>query len=83
MKKPVMVDEIRVALAVDSKDNIEGICAHHVDGQWFPLIAADNTRFEQIEILAEIIAASTGQEIRMVRFTNREVLKIIPGRRKQ
>jgi hypothetical protein len=78
-----MVDEIRVALAVDEKDGVEGVVAHMVGDQWFPLIAAEAARFEQIEIVAEIVAAQTGKEIRMVAFTNRKELKTIPARKKQ
>lgn len=85
MKRPKikMVDEIRVALAVDEKDGVEGVVAHMVGDQWFPLIAAEAARFEQIEIVAEIVAAQTGKEIRMVAFTNRKELKTIPARKKQ
>lgn len=85
MKRPKikMVDEIRVALSVDEKDGVEGVVAHNIDGQWFPLIAADDTRFRQIEIVAEIVNAQTGKEIRMVSFTTRKELKTIPARKKQ
>lgn len=85
MKKPKLrtVDEIRVALAVDEKDHSEGVVAHHIDGQWFPLISADKERFQQIEILAEIVSNLTGKEIRMVSFTTRKELRTIPAKKKQ
>lgn len=83
MNKRKTVDEIRVALATDLETGLEGLCAHQVNGQWFPLIAADKDRFTQIEILADIIHAHTGQEIRLVKFTHREDIKVLPKRKRQ
>lgn len=71
------IDEIRVAIAVDRKTGDEGVVAHQLGDQWFPLIAADDKRFAQIEAMAQMVAEVTGQTITMARFTTREDLQTI------
>ena len=76
------ITEIRAALAVDDENGIEGVCAQLIDGQWFPLVSADTARFDQIGMMAEMIASQTGKTITIASFSTREdVLTIMPGRK--
>ena len=77
------ITEIRAALAMDDSDGVEGVCAQLIDGQWFPLVSADVKRFEQIEMMAEMIAQQTGKTITMASFTSREDIRTIEPGRKQ
>lgn len=76
------VDEMMVALALDA-DGTEGIVAHQIGGEWFPLVAADKARFAQIEQLAEHVAGLTGKRIELVRFEKRTSIRTIEARPRQ
>jgi len=71
------IDSIIVAVAVDERDQIEGVCAMYTGNGWMPLIAADDERYEQIRKQAQRVAAQTGKTVRMVRFTERGEIEVI------
>lgn len=71
------IESIVAAVAVDERDQLEGICAFNMGGAWMPLIAADPERYEQIRLLAENVAKESGKTVKMVRFASRSVLETI------
>ena len=75
------IDCIWAYLSVDDRDGNEGVCAAMVPGLpgLTPLIAADERRLEFITQLAEQLARDSGRVLRLVKFTNREVIKQIGG----
>lgn len=76
-----LIDTVIAAVAFDPADNTEGVVAVHTGMGWMPLIAADKDRFKQIEELAELVAATQGKDIRLVRFTERTEVRLIRGRK--
>jgi hypothetical protein len=75
MKK---IDRIRAAVSLDPQDQVEGLCAFmNSNGQWMPLVSADEARFQDIEKIAKVLARETGKTIQMVEFSERTVLSTI------
>lgn len=64
------IDSVHAALSVDD-DGSEGVCAIMSNGQWLPLIAADEARLAFIRQAAEAIARAEGRRVRVVKFTGR------------
>jgi hypothetical protein len=58
----------------------EGVCAYRgSDGDWLPLIGADQERVDALQPLAQTIADTTGKRIRLCEFECRvEVMEILP-----
>ena len=75
------IDAIWAFLSVDPDDGNEGVCSAQLlgPGSMVPLIAADEARLRSITPIAEDIARVTGQIVRLVKFTNREVVKEFGG----
>lgn len=73
------IDSVWMAVSVDD-DGSEGICAILHNGAWTPLLAADEARLAAIIREAEIIAATQGRLIRIIKLHSREEVKAIDGR---
>jgi hypothetical protein len=75
------IDCIWAFLSVDDADGNEGVCAVHFPGLpgLTPLIAADQKRLDMITPWAENLARETGRVLRLVKFTNREVVRQFGG----
>ena len=75
------IDCIWAFLSVDEKDGNEGVCAAMLPGLpgLTPLIAADERRLKLLTPWAEDLARRTGRVIRLVKFTNREVIRQFGG----
>lgn len=72
------IDQMWAAVSVDETG--EGLCAVNFGGQWWPLIAADEARLEQIRQWAKMLAATEayiGKTIRIIRLSNREELETV------
>jgi len=73
------IDQITVAAAFDEAGQIEGVAGMKMGDAWMPLVSADEERYEQIRVIAMMVAAKSGQTIKMLRFTTRtEVETITP-----
>jgi hypothetical protein len=70
------IEAIHAFVAV-GEDDEEGIIGMNMGGSWMPFIAADLTRLEGLRPSAEAIAATTGRQVRLVRFTTRQDLEVI------
>ena len=78
-KPPMRVNHMWAFLAVDDEGN-EGIVAARLEGTWFPLIAADEERLEQLRSVARHTAAIVKKQVQLVKFTERVELEIVkPG----
>jgi hypothetical protein len=73
------IDSVWMAVSVDD-DGTEGVCALNVNGQWFPLIAADEKRLPFVLAQAEMIAKRDQRLVRIIKLTSREEFKVIDGR---
>ena len=73
------VTEVYAWLAIDPRDNCEGIVAGTMDDTWVPLIGADRERIESYRSIAERAGRLSSQTIKLVRFTQREELKVLDG----
>lgn len=63
------------------EDDEEGIPAYMTPDGPMPLIASDRVRLEQLRLMAQRIADSTGQAFKVVKFSVREDLGEITPRR--
>lgn len=73
--------ETVVAFVAHDGDDDEGIMGFlQPDGTWMPMIAADEERIRRLRPIAEDQAKATGQQVKLVRFSQREDLETIdPG----
>ncbi len=69
------IDAIYAVIA-DNEEG-EGVVGASIGGMQLPLIAADETRLKNILPLARQIAKTTGKRLRLVKFTNREIVEDI------
>lgn len=76
-----LIDAVWAAVAIDAAEQIEGLCAVKVGHNWMPLIAADRERLEFVREEARKIAAETGQMIRVIRLSRRDVIETFNGRK--
>lgn len=74
-----MIDSVWAAVAIDEQEQIEGLCAAMVGDTWFPLVAADEARLEFVRQAARDLARDTGQTVRLIRLTQREVVETFEG----
>lgn len=73
------VDKVWMAVSVDD-DGTEGICATMINGQWLPLLAADEERLPFIMDQARMIASTQKRLVRIIRLHSREEVGLIDGR---
>lgn len=73
------IDQVWVAVSVDT-DGIEGLCAVSINGQWMPLMAADEERLPWVTDMARQLATERQMLIRLVRLHGREEVEQFDGR---
>jgi hypothetical protein len=57
------------AYTIIGEDDEEGICGFlGADGTWMPMIAADAQRLSQLRQMAQLVANTSGQPVRVRRF---------------
>lgn len=67
------IEHIWAFIAIDPKDNSEGIMAWYgPSGGAEPMLAADKSRLESLRPIARSQAKATGQRIKLVKFTVRK-----------
>ena len=72
------ITELWAYLAIDPTDNVEGIVGMLDDtNTWIPLVGADRRRMESLAEVAREIARTSGQPVRLVRFTTRTDMEIL------
>lgn len=78
------ITALHAFLAHDGDDDEGVIAAPAEGGVMMPLVAADEDRLRSMRPVAERIARAMGQQVRLVRFTQREDLETIdPGAAKR
>jgi hypothetical protein len=75
--QPYVIEKFRAFVAVDEDGN-EGLCAAmNTRGEWMPLIAADEARFDSIQEVAQKTANATGMTIHVIEYTARNQIGIL------
>lgn len=74
------IDSVWAAVAVDEESQTEGLCAVAVGHRMMPLIAADEERLPFVREQAQRIARESGQTIRLIRLSKREIAETFNGR---
>jgi hypothetical protein len=74
------VNEIWAYLSVDPTDGNEGVIAAPIGSLTMPLIGADKERMISLKPIAEELAKRSGIEIKLVKFSRREVVETIKGK---
>jgi hypothetical protein len=59
-------------------DGGEGVCSAQLGDLHMPLVGADMDRIKSLRSYAEAVRAATGYPVRLVRFSRREDLEILP-----
>jgi len=59
-------------------DGGEGICSAQLGKLHMPLVGADMDRIKSLRSHAEAVRAASGYPVRLVRFSRREDLEILP-----
>jgi hypothetical protein len=77
VKKVKKIDEMYAYVAVDPDDNTEGIVSFFGGLGNMPMVSADMENVEGLRPIAEEAAKQSGAVIRLVRFTNRELIETI------
>lgn len=72
------IETIHAFLSVD-EDGCEGVVAilDKKTEMWMPLISGDSDRLKSMEVAAMHIKKETGETIRLVKFSTREVIKTL------
>lgn len=69
---PFIIQKITAFIATDANGEEGIMAAMGQDNAWTPLIFADETRLEQIYPIAVHIREQTGQDFRVIQFSQRE-----------
>lgn len=77
------IDSIWAAVAIDEADDVESLCVIPAGDMLAPLITNDEARLPFIREHAQAAAIGTGQTVRLIRLTKREVIETFapPGGR--
>ena len=59
-------------------DGGEGVCSAQLGDVHMPLVGADMERIKSLRRYAELARAASGYPVRLVRFSRREDLEILP-----
>ena len=59
-------------------DGGEGVCSAQLGEVHMPLVGADMDRIKSLRRYAELARAASGYPVRLVRFSRREDLEILP-----
>jgi hypothetical protein len=71
-----VIDVLYAYIAQDQNGN-EGICGFQSVEGWMPLVFSNRARSLAGRLIAQDIARQTGETIRLVKFSSREVLEVI------
>jgi hypothetical protein len=63
------IDRLFAYVATD--DDGEGVAAYQIDGQWMPLVGADEERMRSLKPVAQLVADQSGKRLALVRFEAR------------
>lgn len=74
MSEPKKLTEM-FAWVCTEPDGGEGIPTIMLDGMMFPMLGGDKARIESFRSHAQAVAANSGYPMRLVRFSEREVLE--------
>lgn len=70
----IRIERIITFVSVDKNGN-EGILGMQLpNGNWLPMIEADDARIESYTPYAEQVARETGMQVSLIRFDNRTTL---------
>lgn len=75
--KPLTIDAL-FAWVVTEPDGGEGVCSALIGDIHHPLVGADMDRIKSYRDHAEFIRCETGYPVRLVRFSMREDLEVLP-----
>ncbi len=71
------INQMYVFAAEEGPDD-EGVVAFSgPDGQWYPMVGADDARVMHLMPEAKKIAKLTGRRIRVLKFTTRQEMEVI------
>jgi len=68
------IDEVFAYICDDTGPDDEGVIGINTAHGWMPLIGADVARVESIRNAARSVALLTKKKVKLVRFSNREVI---------
>jgi len=74
----VSIDQMYAFIQLDPTDNTEGVIAYLTGTGWMPMVGADMARIKYLRPFAQEVANSTGNPVKLIRFTNREELDELP-----
>ena len=76
----IRIEEMYAYIQLDPKDNTEGVIAFMTREGWMPMVGADMSRVSYLRERAQEVADTTGQPVRLLRFSVREELEEIRPR---
>jgi len=76
MSEPKKITEMYAWICTEP-DGGEGVPAAEVNGVAMPLMGADVERAESLRPWAEFVAKQKGYPVKLVKFTNMEVIEVI------
>jgi hypothetical protein len=71
------INSIWAFVALDPDDGNEGIIGMSTPAGMMPMIASDKVRLDELTPIAEHVAAVSGRDVKLVKFSRREVLRVI------
>jgi hypothetical protein len=79
LKPGTRIEEMFAFTCIDTND-VEGIISVHTPALGnMPLVGADMERIESLRPHAELAARASGQPVKLVKFSHREVLETFAG----
>jgi hypothetical protein len=57
----------------------EGVIGIKTPEGWMPAVGADKARIESLRPYAQLVAFKTGVPVRLLKFSTREEVEVIPG----
>ena len=70
--------EALYAWVATEPDGGEGVCSAQIGGMHLPLVGADMDRMKSLRPYAETVRRMSGYPVRLVRFSHREDLEVLP-----
>ena len=70
------IDQMFAFIAEDQGPDDEGLAAFNSGMGWMPMVCGDPARVESMRKMARTISKTTGQRIKLVKFTLREELEV-------
>jgi hypothetical protein len=66
-----LIDQMFAFVAVDPKDDTEGLVGFTSNGMWVPMVGADPAMVEKLRPIAREIGRASGKTVRLLRFSQR------------